>query len=171
MPVYGKIFYENILKSTIKEDFEKKGKKYLKDFKRIKITYSIKERYRSTLKLLKHVDGGEIDNAYLYFDNNNPVCLISVQNDIYIRGDIIRNISAIEIVKEYRGYGLSNQLLDVAVKELRANALCVDKDNNLAKQIYEKYGFVVSKESEKKVKSGEQDYYFMYLPGGTIKDK
>ena len=67
-------------------------------------------------------------------------------------------ISGIEVSKKYKGYGLSYQLLDVAVNELKGNTLSVASDNKIAIHLYEKYGFVI--DTDKK----NSKYYLMYLP-------
>ena len=152
---------ETSLKSTIDKDFKSKGKKSLKDFKRIKITDQVIKEYKPTIKLLKHIDSK--CNAYLYFDGDNLVGVVSVEPEAR-KDDGTKWITAIEVLKDYQGYGLGKQLLDVAVKELGGNSLSVAKDNQVAKQMYEKYGFRASKESEELVKSGNKYVYFMYLP-------
>lgn len=153
---------ETSFKSTIDKDFKSKGKKSLKDFKRIKITDQVIKEYKPTIKLLKYIDSK--CNAYLYFDGDNPVGVVSVEPEAR-KDDGTKWITAIEVLKDYQGYGLGKQLLDVAVKELGGNSLSVAKDNQVAKQMYEKYGFRASKESEELVKSGNKYVYFMYLPG------
>ena len=55
-------------------------------------------------------------------------------------------IDYLEIAKKYRGHGLSKQLLDVATKEFGGEYLWVDNDNNIARDIYFKYGFEVADE-------------------------
>ena len=65
------------------------------------------------------------------------------------------NIEDLEVKPEYRGSGLSYDLLDFATKELGAKNLAVAKDNDIAKHVYDKYGFKVTEEDE--------DYYYMSL--------
>ena len=66
-----------------------------------------------------------------------------------------KNISDFEISENYRGLGLSYQLLDYATKRCGAKNLAVNKSNTIAKYVYDKYGFQVTDEDE--------EYYYMSL--------
>ena len=70
-----------------------------------------------------------------------------------------KNISDLEISENYRGLGLSYQLLDYSTKICGAKNLAVNKSNAIAKYIYEKYGFQVTDEDD--------EYYYMYLSEGN----
>ena len=70
-----------------------------------------------------------------------------------------KNISDLEISENYRGLGLSYQLLDYSTKICGAKNLAVNKSNAIAKYIYEKYGFQVTDEDDK--------YYYMSLSEGN----
>ena len=150
---------ETSLKSTIDKDFKAKGKKYLKDFKRIKLSDNKIDQYKKSTKILKHIDTN--DNGYLYIDGSNPVAVVSVDKKRRNDGHIW--IRAIEVLPEYQGYSLGKQLLDIAVKELKGDALAVAINNEVAKKMYDNYGFKTSKESEDDVKAGRKSVYFMYL--------
>lgn len=63
------------------------------------------------------------------------------------------NLSDLEIEKPFRSLGLSYPLLDYATKELGVRCLAAEKDNSLAKHIYEKFGFKI-------VAEDEECYYF-----------
>lgn len=54
-----------------------------------------------------------------------------------------KNIENLKVYDDYKKKGLSYQLLDYAVNKLNCKALAVDKDNEIAKHIYDKYGFKV----------------------------
>ena len=66
-----------------------------------------------------------------------------------------KNVSDLEISENYRGLGLSYQLLDYATKRCCARNLAVKKDNTIAKHVYDKYGFLVTDEDD--------EYYYMSL--------
>ena len=67
-----------------------------------------------------------------------------------------KNISDLEISENYRGKGLSYQLLDYATKKkIGVKNLAVNKTNNIAKHVYDKYGF--------KVVDQDDDLYYMSL--------
>ena len=70
-----------------------------------------------------------------------------------------KNISDLEISENYRGLGLSYQLLDYSTKICGAKNLAVNKSNAIAKYIYEKYGFQVTDEDD--------EYYYMSLSEGN----
>ena len=66
-----------------------------------------------------------------------------------------KNVSDLEISEKYRGLGLSYQLLDYATKRCGAINLAVEKNNTIAKYVYDKYGFRVTDEDD--------EYYYMSL--------
>lgn len=65
------------------------------------------------------------------------------------------NIHNLEVFGKYKGKGLSYQLLDYATKKCGAKNLAVRKNNEIAKHVYDKYGF--------KVVSQDQNHYYMSL--------
>ena len=71
-----------------------------------------------------------------------------------------KNVSDLEISEKYRGLGLSYQLLDYATKRCGAINLAVEKNNTIAKYIYDKYGFRVIDE--------DNEYYYMSLSKENI---
>lgn len=70
-----------------------------------------------------------------------------------------KNVSDLEISENYRGLGLSYQLLYYSTKICGAKNLAVNKSNAIAKYIYEKYGFQVTDEDD--------EYYYMSLSEGN----
>lgn len=70
-----------------------------------------------------------------------------------------KNVSDLEISEKYRGLGLSYQLLDYATKRCGARNLAVNKNNTIAKYVYDKYGFLVTDEDD--------EYYYMSLSEGS----
>lgn len=66
-----------------------------------------------------------------------------------------KNISDLEISENYKGLGLSYQLLDYATKRCGAKNLAVRKNNTIVKHVYDKYGFEVTEEDD--------EYYYMSL--------
>lgn len=69
-----------------------------------------------------------------------------------------KNISDLEISGNYKGLGLSYQLLDYATKRCGAKNLAVKKSNTIAKYVYDKYGFQLTDE--------DYEYYYMSLSEG-----
>lgn len=68
-----------------------------------------------------------------------------------------RYIEDLFIYPPYRGHGLSYDLLDYAVRELGVTNLSVEKNNIIAKHIYDKYGFKVIDEDDAGI------YYYMSI--------
>ena len=58
------------------------------------------------------------------------------------------NVSDLEINEKYRGNKLSYQLLDYAVKKCGARNMAVNKNNYIAKHVYDKYGFEITDEDD-----------------------
>lgn len=82
----------------------------------------------------------------LLLHNNNPVGIIRGANDDY-EGEPAMNIGPFAILPEYQGKGLGRQLLRTAIdlariKGFKKGALCVNADNESAKELYLKEGFV-----------------------------
>lgn len=155
---------ETSLKSTIDKDYKPRGRKSLSEFRKQRITKSFIDEYKSKTKIVKHIDYN--DNAYAWLDGDNVVAVVAVDEDHepkYGEDEGYNWITAIEVLPEYQGYGLGNQLLDYAVKQMHGNALTVSKDNEIAKSMYEKYGFKASKKSIDEVRTGKRPVYYMYL--------
>lgn len=135
--------------STIDKDFKSKGKKSLSSFKKVHITEDIIDKYKKEYPMLRHVrckDTKEyISDGYIWFNNDKLVCMIG---SCEYTDDHTKWIVSLEIMKEYRGYGLSNQLVDFAVKSMNCKYLSVNKNNEVAKKIYDKYGFKVYHEDD-----------------------
>ena len=70
-----------------------------------------------------------------------------------------KNVSDLEINEKYRGLGLSYQFLYYATKRCGARNLAVNKNNTIAKYVYDKYGFLVTDEDD--------EYYYMSLSEGN----
>ena len=130
--------------SNVQDDYNPKGKKSLSSFKKEKISKDSLDKYKKDFKALSHIRENCL--GYIYLDKNIPMAVIAVEE----KSDC-NFIQAVEIAKNYQGYGLSKQLLDVATKELKATRLSVNKKNKLAIEIYKKYGFKKYDESESMV--------------------
>lgn len=167
MSVYGNGYImETILKSTIDKDFESKGKRSLSSFKRVKISKNAIAKYKIPNKFRNYIDDHN-NKGYIYIDNDKLVGLVAIEDNT---PDGLTWITAIYVDKNYRGYRLGDQLLDVGIKELKGNALSVAHDNEVALRMYKNKGFKISKESMADVKSGKRAVYFMYL-GSSITEQ
>lgn len=144
---------ETSLKSTIDDDFKAKGKKKLSSFKKCKINKDFIDKYKAQYKFLKHIDPN--DEAVCWMDKADSIVgLVAVED----KGNDIHYITALEVAKEYQGYGLGKQILDYAINNMKGNALTVYKNNEVAIRMYEKAGF-------KKDGKNYRGSYRMYLPG------
>lgn len=74
-------------------------------------------------------------------------------------------IQTLEVIKKYRGYGLSNKLLEDAIKKYHAIDLVVSVHNEVAVRLYKKHGFVIIGYS-----SDNKDEYWMKLKSKLDKD-
>ena len=115
----------------------------LSDMKRIAITDEALRKYASQYKQLSHVRVNKNTKGYLYLLDDKVQAIINVEDK---QGE--KWIQGLEIFGDAKGKGLSKSLLDVAVNELGATKLSVNKKNTLAKSIYDKYGFKVYDEDD-----------------------
>lgn len=128
---------ESALKSTIDPDYKPKGKKLLSNYRTTKITEDFIKANKKDYPFLKHIRTSPDTESCMWLDGKNPVAVVVVRKE----NEIYTWITSIDIFPRYRGYGLSYQVLDYATKKMGANCLTVAKDNEIAKKVYDKYGF------------------------------
>ena len=145
------------------------GTKNLKldNFKKQKLTNSLVDRYKTNDSVLCELEPYNLGDGVIWFDKEEYVAACSVEYKLL---DRFNWITAIEVAAPYRGSGLGKQVLDYAVKTLKGNTISVWKKNEIALNLYKKYGFKISKASEEQVKSGGSSMYFMYLPSALSKE-
>lgn len=152
---------ESALKSTIDPDYKPKGKKLLSNYRTTKITEEFIKANKKDYPFLKHIRTSPDTESCMWLDDKNPVAVVVVRKE----SEIYTWITSIDIFPRYRGYGLSYQVLDYATKKMGANCLTVAKDNEIAKKVYDKYGFreiLIDPKQNTKVT-------YMALPG-TLKE-
>lgn len=141
---------ESVVKSNIDKDHQQKGRKSLSELKEVVMTADQIAKYKDDNKMLKHVlpdDGKDVNSDKKHFacvgwmDGINLAAIVSVRYPTSNSRDDYNWIQALEVTENYRGYGLSAQVLDYAVKKLHGNALAVHNDNEIAHKLYLKYGF------------------------------
>lgn len=152
---------ESALKSTIDPDYKPKGKKLLSNYRTTKITEDFIKANKKDYPFLKHIRTSPDTESCMWLDGKNPVAVVVVRKE----SEIYTWITSIDIFPRYRGYGLSYQILDYATKRMGANCLTVAKDNEIAKKVYDKYGFREMRIDPKQ--SAKVTY--MALPG-TLKE-
>lgn len=148
---------ESAAKSEIDKDFIPKEKIKLSSLKKIRITEELINKYKKDYPVLRHVrckDTKEyICDGYMWMNQDNK--LVCYVGSCEYTDDHTKWIVSLEILPEYKGHGLSKQILDFATKTMNCKYLSVNKDNKLAKSIYDKYGF--------KVYTTDDNMYYMTI--------
>ena len=137
----------NIFKKSSKDKDYRNIK--LSSLKKVRITEYLIDKYKKEYPVLRHVRCKDTDeyvcDGYMWFKDDNLVCYVG---SCQYTDDNTKWIVSLEILPEYRGYGLSTQILDFCVKSMNCKYLSVNKNNQLAKKIYDKYGFKVYHEDK-----------------------
>lgn len=148
--------------STVDKNFKPKDRIELSSLKRVHITEAIIEKYKKQYPDLRHVRCKDTDtykcDGYMWFDKEN---LVAQVGSCEYLDDGTKWIVSLNIMKDYKGHGLSKQILDFATKTMKCKYLSVDKNNKLAKMIYDQYGFKVYYEDD--------DLYYMTLEANPVK--
>lgn len=148
--------------STVDKNFKPKDRIELSSLKRVHITEAIIEKYKKQYSDLRHVRCKDTDtykcDGYMWFDKEN---LVAQVGSCEYLDDGTKWIVSLDIMKDYKGHGLSKQILDFATKTMKCKYLSVDKNNKLAKMIYDQYGFKVYYEDD--------DLYYMTLEANPVK--
>lgn len=136
-------------KSVIDSNYKPKGKKDLSSFKKVHITESVINKYKKEYPFLSHVRCKDIKeyicDGYIWFDDNELVAMVG---SCQYTDDKTKWVVSLEITNKYKGYGLSKQILDYATKTMNCKYLSVNKNNAVAKKIYDEYGFKVYQEDK-----------------------
>lgn len=149
--------------STVDKNFKPKDRIELSSLKKVHITEAIIEKYKKQYPDLRHVRCKDTDtykcDGYMWFDKEN---LVAQVGSCEYLDDGTKWIVSLDIMKDYKGHGLSKQILDFATKTMNCKYLSVDKNNKLAKMIYDQYGFKVYYEDD--------DLYYMTLEANPVKE-
>lgn len=148
--------------STVDKNFKSKDRIELSSLKRVHITEAIIEKYKKQYPDLRHVRCKDTDtykcDGYMWFDKEN---LVAQVGSCEYLDDGTKWIVSLDIMKDYKGHGLSKQILDFTTKTMKCKYLSVDKNNKLAKMIYDQYGFKVYYEDD--------NLYYMTLEANPVK--
>ena len=148
---------ESVAKSEIDKDFIPKEKIKLSSLKKIRITEELINKYKKDYPVLRHVrykDTKEyICDGYMWMNHDDK--LVCYVGSCEYTDDHTKWIVSLEIIPEFKGHGLSKQILDFATRNMNCKYLSVNKDNKLAKSIYDKYGF--------KVYTTDDNMYYMTI--------
>lgn len=130
-------------KSELDDDFKPKKRISLSSLRKIRITDSVIEKYKKEYPVLKHVrcrDTSEYKcDGYMWFDSNDEL-VCHVGSCEYL-DDGTKWIVSLEVLPKFKGHDLSKQILNFAVKSMNCKYLSVNKNNKVAKYIYDQYGF------------------------------
>ena len=148
--------YFDVLKSDMTTDFKPKGHKDLSEFRKTHITNELAKKYEDQGKLIKWMrdQNPNFDDECLIWIDDNDDYVAALTYDTKPNKDGYRFISGFDIAYKYQGYGLSTQLLDVAIKN-GVTSLSVQYDNEIARHTYKKYGFIEDEKTLEDVKNGK----------------
>lgn len=133
-------------KSTLDANHKNNGHKSLSSFTRkVCDEGEFGHWYNKFPKELKHVRSGfdSITTIWMTKDESELVAYINIEK----KGDDFC-IQALEVLPEYRNYGLSDQLMKYA-KINGATMLFVDPENKVAINLYKKHGWEFSKDKNR----------------------
>lgn len=105
-----------------------------------------------------------VKNVLFAVSDNKPVGMIVCGRNNRLKISHICGIYGVYIKKEYRGQGISNQLMDAALAEIQEMTgvvkieLMVNPTQKAAKRLYRKYGFKVVGHSKKALKFDSKFY-------------
>lgn len=161
------------MKSVLDDHFKKGKQMKLSSFKKVPISKASIKKYGSLKQSVAHLDPR--DSGYIFIDSDDDfVAFVAVDDRKEDSGDLANYnwITEIEVAPKYRGCGLSKQLLDIATGELKGDFLTVSYDNEVAINLYKKYGFKIGKNSYDQIKSGksESKMYTMFYKNRHPKD-
>ncbi|MCK9199382.1 MAG: GNAT family N-acetyltransferase, partial [Bacilli bacterium] len=131
---------EMSVSNKIDNEFQKKEKINISKIQKVKLDERIIDKYESGNPSLKHLRISNDYTGYFYLYNNKPVGYINVNKDTH-------TAQAMELFKDFQGMGLSDDLLKDA-KTLKADNLTVNKNNEVAIDIYKKNGFRTYKSTD-----------------------
>lgn len=134
------------LTSTVENDYKPKGRMNLSQFKSKELTEADRKKLSQQYKFLRHFySTDESHKVIIWMNDDDLVAAIGVSYP-----DKMQNpgkwaghnwIDSFEIASDYKGYGLSKQIMKYAISTLHADALGVAKDNKLAQKVYRDTGF------------------------------
>lgn len=160
----GKLNSDNIIfedvSSVIQKDFKSKHDMNLSQFEKMRLSDAAIQVYKQKLPSLSHVRINNNTKGYIWIDKKTdmPAAIVNVEE----KDDGFTWIQAFEIFVPYKGHGLSKDILNVAIRELKATNLSVNKDNQVAIKVYKSYGFKTYKTTE--------SMYFMSIDKNAFDD-
>ena len=139
MGFYGNYFNEVSVNSKLDKEFNSKEHLELDSFKSVRITKTQIDKYKE----LKHCKSENCE-GFIWLDGDKVICYVNVET----KDNDEKWIQALEVMKDYQGKGIANQLLYVATSNLGARYLSVNKKNEIAIKLYKDYGFKIYDETD-----------------------
>lgn len=132
---------ESVEKSKFDDNHINGDRLNLSKFKKVSFKdWKSVQKYTDTDSYLKTDNGKKLmskwADGYIFIDTDNDelVGYVAVDNKTH-------SICPIEICPKYRNHGLSKQILQLAIRDLKAEWLYVNDNNEVALQIYKDIGF------------------------------
>lgn len=131
------------LSSTLEDDFTPGETIELSFLNKIRLSQSVIDKYKDKCPNLLDTEfkttKTQKDDGYIWLDKEGePVCYLRSRE---YTDDHTKWIEMVEVMKDFKGHGLAKQLLEFATKTMKCKYLCVDKNNEVARHVYDKYGF------------------------------
>ena len=161
-------FQSNSRTTKIDDDFKANGHYDLSNYRCIDVTSQVYEKYASKTNCMtdcvfglesyhKDPKGWQNDvSMKLWLDGDKPVAYLEVSSLNKRKTGGARSIHVIKIDRQYRGYGLSKQIIDYAVKRLKANWAFLMKRNEIGLKIFKDYGFKINAFDKKDYESADR---------------
>lgn len=164
--ISAEVINEHKLVSKIDDDWKPKGHKDLNKYRTIPLKGLTGDTfYAKKLPILKHINPDH--DVIIWMNGSDPVAVGACRDDG--TDPDIKWLTALEVADNYKGYGLGPQVLEYMTKAKGCNALSVFRKNEVAKAMYEKYGYRESEPSKAGIKAGQQKMHFMYYGQKIIK--
>lgn len=113
------------------------GRAVFNEMTKESVTTDTISKYKQQHKQLSHVKTASNTKGVMFSSKGKLQAMVNVET----KTDGAKWIQGLEIFGESKGKSLSYALLDIAVKDLGATHLSVNKKNTSAKHVYDKYGF------------------------------
>lgn len=118
------------------------GRFLFNDMTKEAVTADSITKYKQEYKQLSHVKVSSNTKGIMFSSKGKLQAMVNTE----LKPDGTNWIQGLEIFGNSKGKNLSYALLDVAVKDLNATHLSVNKQNKTAKHVYDEYGFHTYKE-------------------------
>lgn len=115
-----------------------KGTLSLDKFNKQVLTQEVLDKYKEQCASFGHCRISNMSKGYVYVDKGDKIVAFV---NVVKKPDGIKWIQALNVRPNYQGYGLYEQLMKVAVRELGGTDIESPPKNDTAKKVYAKFGF------------------------------